>query len=87
MADKTTQTADAPKKTRKPQVRRPVELAVVARVVDESGNPIPGATVEVVAATKDISGAFKLHKQTPGSDMVTFTMSAEKKEADAQKAN
>ncbi len=85
MAD-TTKVADAPQKTRKPQVRKPVELAVVVRVTDESGNAIPDAKVEVLTATKDVSGAFKLFKQTPGSDMITYTIQPGKTQADAQKA-
>ncbi len=89
MAEKNTAVAGtepAEKKKRKSFTRKPSELAVVVAVKDESGNTIPGATVDILAATKDISGAFKLHKQSPGSDMVTFTMSAEKKEATAEKA-
>lgn len=74
------------KKTRKPQVRKAVELAVVAKVTDEGGNPINDAHIEIVLASKDISGAFKLHKQTPGSDMVTFTMTPGSNTATAEKA-
>lgn len=83
--DKNADTA-TPKKTRKSFTRKPTELAVVVSVKDEGGNTIPGATVEILAATKDISHAFKMHKQTAGSDMVTFTMQSDKKEATAEKA-
>lgn len=84
MAEKNTAAATegtTEKKKRKSFTRKPTELAVVAVVKDEGGNPIPGATLEILAATKDISHAFKLHKTSPGSDMVTFTMSSDKKEA------
>lgn len=89
MAEKNTAVAgieSAAKKTRKPQVRKPVELAVVAKVTDESGNPIPGAVLEIVHASKDIAGSFKLHKHTAGSDMVTFTMTPGSNTATAEKA-
>jgi protocatechuate 3,4-dioxygenase beta subunit len=87
MADPKNTAGTTEKKARKAPVRKPVELAVVVRVTDESGSAIPGAVVDVLTATKDISGAFKLHKQTPGSDMVTYTISNEKKEATVEKAS
>lgn len=70
------------KKPRKAPVRKPVELAVVVRVTDSMGEPIQGGQVEILQASKDISAAFRTFKQTPGADMVTFTLS-EKKDTEA----
>lgn len=70
------------KKQRKPQVRKPVELAVVVRVVDSNGSPITDATVEVLMATKDISTAFRAFKDNPGSDMTTFKLGEQKVETE-----
>lgn len=73
------------KKTRKPPVRKPVELAVVVRVTDGSGEPIPDGHVEILQATKDISAAFRAYKQTSGADMVTFTLGEKKQEAQIER--
>lgn len=89
MADTKTTYATAPteKKKRKPQgPRKPTELAVVVKVTDAAGNVIPDAQVQIVTATKDISSAFRSFKENPGSDMTTFTLSNEKKEANVEKA-
>ena len=86
--DTNIKTADAPvkeKKARKPQVRKPVELAVVVRIVDSNGSPIPGATADVVMATKDISAAFRAYKDNPGSDMTTFKLGGDKPQVEVEK--
>lgn len=87
MAEKNTAAAGTTeKKARKAPVRKPVELAVVARVTDGSGNVIPDANLEIIHASKDVAAAFRKFKENPGSDMTTFTLTAAKNEADVEKA-
>jgi hypothetical protein len=82
MADKTETLATVGKKPRRAPVRRPIELAVVVRVTDGDGQPISGGQVEILMASKDISAAFRVFKQTQGSDMVTFVLGEKKEDKD-----
>lgn len=76
MATETKTPATGEKKTRKPMVRKPVEIAVVAVAKDSSGNVIHDATVEIIHAGKDVAAAFRILKQNKdtGADMTTFTL-------------
>lgn len=63
----------AEKKKRVVGPRKAAELSVVAIIRDASGNIVNGASLQIVAVTKDAGAAFKLYKGTEGSDMFIVT--------------